>query len=365
MKHQQHFLASLESIESGEEILNDLAVTLESYEQADRWLTTIEAGDTSVIPQILAVHGHEIEGVSMEGVQVHINSNQVQMIVDFLKKWIPRLLNFLRDLLGRVIKWVREKLLGLETRLHHLKTKTWGNKQVKIQVRGVSQANKAAAVLIHERKFDSVINTVDDAAVKKILGNLEEWAYVTGKRDSNDWANMNPAEADHTAHLVQDFVRDWLNFGNNDLPYAQIGRGHAGELLLAYANGLDAPSVTFNQAVDKIADRFQTTVYILVESREVMRLIDQLNTLQMKLLGTSRSLSRLVDDAMDKLRAHERNTTKLKADQTVSDDLTKLVRASVKLINYMYTASGVGLQGRLSLLGNAVGMLEKAEPAEH
>jgi hypothetical protein len=364
LKHQRLFVAMEQRIDSGLDLIDDMNASLESLNQGMGWLDRLEAGDTTAVPEVLTKHGHEIETVSTEGVQVHVNSGQVQAIVDFLKKWIPRFLSYLRDLVTRVIKWVREKLQNLKPRIDDLKKKTWEGKNLAIPVRDVGPSGKAAASLIHARSFDRIANTVDNANIVKIMEAADDWAYVTGKFDTGAWAEADVREVNSTGERIQRFVTEWLNFGQAGVTFDEVGTGEAGELLLQYVNGLPSASTVFNQAVERIGEDKQNTVEIYISVGDAKNLTNQLDQLQLKLLGTANDLNRLVDKAMQKLRAYESDVHRFKVDTKGKDDLAKIVRAAMKLINYMYNATSVGLQGRLTIMGNAVSMLEKVTPHE-
>lgn len=124
MRHQIAFNALSQQIDDPNTYLHDLRVSFEAFDQASEWLERAEAGDAAVASEIPEEHWESIrdnEQVSQEGVQVHVNSGQVQAVIDWLKKYIPILLRKIKEIFMNFFTWIRRKLQQMGQGLTSLK----------------------------------------------------------------------------------------------------------------------------------------------------------------------------------------------------------------------------------------------------
>lgn len=139
----------------GESILGELQVSIEELNQANDWLVRANRRDIKVATEINQ-HGHVLGGgetVSMEGVQIHLNSSQVDQIVAFLKKWVPIILKKLRELAKQFMTWVGTMTANVDGKIQKARDYLRGAKvpTYDVQFNGGSMAMRVAAKLIATR----------------------------------------------------------------------------------------------------------------------------------------------------------------------------------------------------------------------
>mgnify|MGYP001030762800 CR=1 FL=1 len=112
MRHQIAFNALSQQIDDPNTYLHDLRVSCEAFDQANEWLERAEAGDAAVAAEIPEEHWESIRDnaqISQEAVVVHVNSGQVQAVIDWLKKYIPILLRKIKEIFMNFFAWIRRK----------------------------------------------------------------------------------------------------------------------------------------------------------------------------------------------------------------------------------------------------------------
>lgn len=126
MRHQIVFNALSQQIDDPTIYLNDLRASCEAFDQASEWLERAEAGDATVAAEIPEEHWESIrdsEQISQEAVVVHVNSSQIQAIVDWLKKYIPMLLRKIQEIFMNFFGWIKRKSQELRLSSTSLKDK--------------------------------------------------------------------------------------------------------------------------------------------------------------------------------------------------------------------------------------------------
>lgn len=96
-----------------EVLVGRLSASLEAFDEMNHSIHLYREHGL-ITPSLAGAVGMDHNTVSMEGVQIHLNSNQVQAIVDFIKKWVPILVGKIREYSRQVMDWVKNKLSMLD-----------------------------------------------------------------------------------------------------------------------------------------------------------------------------------------------------------------------------------------------------------
>lgn len=143
------------SEENGDLIISDLTASMEEFSQASKWLDMTRRGNPQVLVEINEA-GHVLgldDQISMEGVQVHINSDQVGKVIEFLKKWIPIILKKIRDAAGKFLDWAKGAIAKIHDRITTTRGKLKAHpptKSFRLDVSGAEPNRRiAAAILAH------------------------------------------------------------------------------------------------------------------------------------------------------------------------------------------------------------------------
>lgn len=340
LKHQKLFLAMEQRIDSGEDLIGNLNASLESLEQANNWMDRLENGDHTAVAEVIRVY--PVENISMEGVQVHVNSNQVQAVIDFLKKWIPIVLKKIKDLATRFYRWVVEKLNQLGEKIAGLKKKVSASTETtySVETKG-TDAGPAAIELLSASPTD-----IGDT---KGLHSMYSWCALVAERAiSNDESESLPPWREFRAGAAE-----WLTLDSESSHFSEVFDGETPEDLITALFHLPAPNTVARELKAQLASTAKTSFSL--SKAEVLQRLDQLNRLQLQLAGKVRATQRDVDNLQAKIERFERSA--VGGSSTLSKWNSEAMKLVVKATSYTVQAGSAGLQERLRVIGLAVSVI--------
>lgn len=359
MKHQAFFLATLESISmeherQGERLINELDASLESFHLANNWLSRAEAGDATAVVEVLTKYGTQIDAVSLESVQVHVSSAQVQAIVDFLKKWIPKIIRTMQEILERLLHWIKDRLNNLGPRLEKLAKKPFAKTTLTVPN---TYAGAAAAGLMLHGSIDKFVQSPNAESIRYVLDHAEGWATAPS---STIRSLSDVGEVRQVMDRAENFLNDWLSFGESGRLY---GHGtttatSAGAVIKERMEQWGHVSDLTGTAIKRWAGTVKMGDSFTMPESSINTVIERLDRLQLNVSKTANVIIHRVERAQSAIRNVGR---KLERDKDTDLDEALQIKSAIRLISYIGHAMGAGLQTRLSVLGGAVDILEKAE----
>ncbi|WJJ54897.1 hypothetical protein [Xanthomonas phage RTH11] len=331
----QHFQLASAGYHDGQHLLGELQASLEAFNRDNELLHRVTHGDQSAIEEAQKIHGFQMAsfGVSLEAVNIHVNSNQVQQVVDFLKKWIPILLKKIRDLGKRFIAWVKVKLQQIGERISALKTKFSTLNQPTFTFHATKLSERAGLSM-----FQPNVVKIDDY---QGLQQMFEWLRLaTGEVASDKMTVSRERFGNYASGAAL-----WLT-GETDHPAYEIDPWTKGD----DATYLSEQYRKFPSSGEFATDLRRTCAgkvgnSLTLSKSALVGHLDRLNRMQLNMVSTATNIER-------NLREIERDVTKL---QNVSKvGAVNNAKFVVNLTNYTIHASSTGLQERLRIVGYAL-----------
>lgn len=256
---------------TGEAILSDLNVSLENLNQANDWLVRSHKLDVAVANEINA-QGHVLglgDTVSMEGVQVHLNSSQVDAIVEFLKKWVPIILKKIRGLIKQFLDWVASITAKIDGKVKNLRQRWTAQKgplEYNYTVGASSNQSRAALSLIRKKNlthYQPRAAAGYGQLIKKI-GEAREHG-------------MNSSEMTRLMDLYLISRESWIMMG---VP-TNVRPTTVAEMLVS----TDNPMIALNsdEVLEKLDARDTSNLTISGKSEDLLKFLEGLSALQLKL----------------------------------------------------------------------------------
>lgn len=351
LSHQKLFVTMEQQIESGIDLINEYNASLEALDAALQSLEELESGQDAGLLTVQQKLGAQLsmEGISLEGVVVHLNSSQVQVVIDFLKKWIPILLQKARELAKKFIAWAKIQLKKVDERLSklslQLKSKSHGS--MSAEFKGTQRGLFVLATTPVMREFgwnrglrlDKIFDRQEFHGVHGFVEDL----LTSG-------AEGRPPAA--TYHFFETALGEWLTFGQDRLfVYDQHRWSDGPEGFAEYLRKLPDPTAITSEYNQKLTLGVET-LKIEASTHELEQTIKFLSQKQMDMLAGARELEEIGLKFEKRLKQMGKNLDELEGTEALAH------KNAIKLINYILKASQVGLQSRLSALGAAVGILE-------
>lgn len=323
---------------TGESILEELTVSFEELNQANDWLVRAKRLDPKVAQEINA-HGQVLgtgETVSMEGVQIHLNSSQVDQIVAFLKKWVPIILKKIKELAKQFMAWVSTVTANIDGKIKKARdylNSHKGRSTFDVELNGAGLPLRVAAVMISRmdtRHFQP--RTV--AGYGQLIKRFEE-------------ARVHGLDVSSTTRLCDLYLmsrQSWIMMGGD----APTGLTSVSEVLA----GTEAPTRAMMSDAFKqnLGAAGTGTVTVKGQISQLMKLLEETQDLQIKLNFEVRTLLNELAKVTDRL--DEENDRKRDEDYSDEDKLSLVAMKS--LISLTSRVSGdlsAGLQFRLKVLG--------------
>lgn len=356
MKHQKLFLAMEQRIDDGEFLFQDLNVAVESYDQAVSWLDRITKSDQDAVNAVVQKHGHEIsfEGASLEAVQVYINSSQVQAIVDFLKKWIPILIEKIKEIFDRLMVWVRTKLHQIEGRIKKLSQSISEMTATdRLSTPGQTQRTKiedAAAWILGKSNFKDLFDEsplIDMVGVCLVhfadmkTGKLETRITDQYVRAAGQWLAMGRSgdfKDGSTIHLFNPTLYNQRTIEGLPSPSSAITELHV--WLQTYGGKVGSLSYT---------------------KSDLSTILKELDQGQMKLLGAATHAERTLRKIQSELKDLKGEIILPVGADTMDVKQITDERTVLYTVRYTLNAVSEGFQSRLRLIGGCLSLLEKAK----
>lgn len=323
---------------TGESILEELTVSFEELNQANDWRVRAERRDIKVATEINE-HGHVLgagETVSMEGVQIHLNSSQVDQIIAFLKKWVPIILKKIKDLAKQFMAWVNSITAAVDGKIKKAQDYLRGHKSHKsfdVVLNGAGIPARAAANMINRmdtRHFQP--RTV--AGYGQLIKRFEE-------------ARTQGLDVSNTTRMCDLYLmsrQSWIMMGG-DVP---SGLTSVSEVLA----GTEAPTRAMMGDAFKQNLGAAGTGPVTVKGQvgQLMKLLEETQDLQLKLNFEVRTLLNELAKVTDRL--DEVNDSKSAEDYTDEDKLSLVgMKSLIGLTSRVSGDLSVGLQFRLKVLG--------------
>lgn len=342
LRHQQLFNAMNQQIDSGIDMLDEYNVTIESLDAASDLLGRLHNGDTSAVIDAQARFGSQMsgEGVSMEGVQIHVNSNQVQMVIDFLKKWIPILIAKIKQVFRQFVAWVKQKLAAIEARLKNLK-------------RWIQETAQSNVVVELHYSGEAPLGVV---AFSSQGGPL---FHSRGLSDAMRWVESLVDAADRDSGFTRisggvDFVSsmsEWLTLNREHELFPKVGHFDSDADVAAAVS--DMPSPTSATSVAK-AD-FMSSMdhfWVNLSKPQIGDWLNKLDNCQLVNNDHAQKMLKSFNSLEVRLAKLER------ASRTYEDGRAGRYQTAVKAVSYALNAAQAGLQFRLQILSSAVSLME-------
>ena len=348
LKHQKLFVAMEQRIDSGIPLVDEYNASLESLNCAIASLERLHNGDFTAVQTVQARFAHELslESVSLEGVQIHINSGQVQAIIDFLRKWIPIIRNKLVELARDFIRWVQTTLNRISERLSSLKDKVGKATQSEFSLdRGPGATRALAYRLLKDGDWVRVF-AVSDVGMEMMAGHLKT---LNGRSSIGDEVISRAALT-----VFHRSVSQWVYFDHDTAPSLSYSPTNTQDLL-AYVNGLGNFDTGIRNTIVAMSEEARLPPVVILNGSEMK---NRMKTLED---GTKR-----LQDVVQKARGHNDAVARqmdelLKKAQSSNDGAFLMAaKAAVQLTTRADQALTAGLQGRLRLVGAGVEMLERA-----
>lgn len=357
LKHQQNFRASLEQLAGGDHLFRDLDLQLGQYAAAERYLASMESGQTDLVPEIIGTYRSELDQsvVSLESVQIHINSSQVQVIVDFLKKWIPIIISKIKEIAIKIFRWAREKLLRIDERLGKLidDFKDWKDPQVTFTV-GDEARDRVAFRMFNGNGGDRFSTPVSFGDMVRCLDDLTNIL-------ESDPSKLNIVDvlkvcytAHHSLHVL--LFADWeanykeMNFASADRP---------GRALRAVAEELGSPMEQIRRASESMAKEASDYPPLKMSVSDVTSALRRLQSTQLKLVGDIKSSETKLDSLTRRLAKVQFPSDVEADDDKHAQFIRDVYLSTVFFINYAQGAMSTSLQFQLRSLGDICDMLER------
>lgn len=342
LKHQQLFVAMEQRIDSGIDLLDEYNASLESLNSAIEALDQLESGNTAAALDVQKRFGEQLsmEGVSMEAVYVHVNSAQVQAIIDFLKKWIPILISKIRDVLSKFIDWFKVRLKAIGERAAALRDK------IKVS----TQRHYTLNVKFNDRVPVGVLAFNHNSwALSRDRSLLRAVAWIEGllmsaQMDVN--ASYGAGPYDFVSEMAQ-----WLTLNkHNDLfPVAH----HDAEIKEVEKILQDMPSPSEAISVTRSEIQAYTEFGLDMSKEKVLQTLDELDRDQMNNLAIAGQVTKSLEVIRARLAKMGIESKEFKGNQAAR------YRLAVKFVDYGLKATKDGLQFRLEILSDAIRLLEK------
>lgn len=356
----QHFQTVSAGYSDGQHLVDELSASMEAFNRDTELLEKIQQGDRQALSRAMGVHGQHMAGfgVSLEGVQVHLNSQQVDQIVAFLKKWIAILIKNLRLICRKIIAWVMQKLQALHGRLKDVKEKlaNWMDGEVTLRY-DEAVNNQAAISLIRGKNLPLLDDQRKGSA--GLYGAADEALSLVKDHPDDDSANQEVAVL---ARFLEEGLLTWLCFGTRPKDYKSRS---------SYGGQYDTPLDEVNAFVRELPTNTELMVQglraivgkdtvmqrgeLVMTKVEAQRLCEDLNKMQMTLNTTARNAQERVGRIESELHALSINLGR-KVNPHGRDAYTLAVRT----VERCESALTMGLQRRLSVMGAAVDLLDKS-----
>ncbi len=346
LKHQKLFVAMEHRIESGIDVLDEYNQVRRDLDRALVSLEHLEHGCPWAVDQVQQHFGSQlsVHGVSLESVQVHVNSQQVQAIIDFLRKWIPKLVVKLKELGKKFIDWAQQTLHRLGERIDVLKKKlqTLESSSIEVVPPAGSLIGKVAFELHRTRQWDAFV-TVDDFHV-----NLYDRALKLPDSEQG-WDEIQIRMA---TKALNEVLGEWIYFRQEHTPAVVEGDIVATERSVAELSDFDSMS---RQVLTQYVEQAKLDAPLTFKKDEAQRLIQELDRAQMDVLATTTGVRKVNENLTKRLVEVLKS-----AEQSSSAEFATAARLVYRMAVKMEAAITSGFQTRLRLLGAGVGLLEKA-----
>ena len=355
LRHQRLFNAMNQQIDSGIDMLDGYNASLESVHRAVDLLDRLESGDTTAVLDAQVQFGNELvaESVSTEAVVYHVNSAQVQAVIDFLKKWIPVLLRKLREFTKQFIAWVQVQIKRVQARAEQL------SQSIKAATRSeytLHPGRTAAEQMAYATTVGHSVKEIVSEEAKGLVSASNFFCSAVKLQNSPYTGNGMSSLGLHQYALG---LRYWVCFGHE-------------------VEGLD---VEIRQTIEKADDAYRTLINIptpdaawraavvkateglspeyQVRKQEISELLKVVANGTSSLTAEVNKVRGMITESSHALDSISRELT----NEVVSEEATYL-KFSVRGISLCETAASLGFRQRTAVLNSVVTLLERAMKSE-
>lgn len=337
LKNQQHFVSMEAQVDLGTALMERLDASLESYNQAVGWVASLEVGDNAALEAIVAQHGEHLpEIASMEAVQVHINSSQVEAVIEFLKKWIPKLIKKIGELLSDFFDWIKMKARQLGVSIDNTIQQVRLSVKPSYKWRPETDVQKAAVTLMQEDKFReltdveslrSLVTGLDSAlrsaTAGQPLGQIKLRSLVD---NASVWLT---GEIKH-----ESFATAGMSANDNTAPWNAVYE-------------LPVPAASGRELIQGLGSRAPEELEL--PKKEVLDRLESIKKAQMQVISSVTQCER----ELKGLRSRVAEMSKMNGLHSAEE-----AKALVSMTNFVISASQNGLQTRLRVLGQGLTLIK-------
>lgn len=339
----QHFGQALVPIDDGSSLLNEFQCSLEAFNRANEFLGQFSQGNVENFGTFMALYQNQVpelgsagEDVSLEAygnVEAVVDHPAVKSAIAWLKKWIPIIIQQVKELGLRFLAWLKQKYSQTSAKIKRLAKQIDRELHPEVTLRATTAAQGEGLVLLKDsRKLRDNINLSD-------AEHLVDWCWDAKIRllSSDDPVELN--EFDYCVEKMGAWLTnsgDLSKFQNRDnenyktLPAPGIA---AGEYSVSGKSESIAPFSTDYTTLGKKLKELDAAQ---------LKLIDSVEKLKFKMDSLAVSLGRF--RVHDDMGAHK------------ADD----VRWVLDMLNWTSTALMHGSRRRMYCFGQAVDLVEDA-----
>ena len=346
LRHQQLFVAMEQRIDSGIDMLDGYNATLESYEHAIGLLGRLEAGDTSAVIDAQARFGHEqvVETVSNEAVVYHVNSAQIQAVIDFIKKYLPILLRKLKEFAKQFFDWVQVQAKRVEARAEKLFEMI---SEMTTSECSIEKGRTAAATVAFGMLADNKTAQFTFASPDKLGNASEHFARVAASGDRVLSSGMAMGN-------LTDGLRGWVGF-NCDIPSLTFDAttvAGSPDKALRLLNEFPSAEEVWQTAVKSM----ETAKSTVVMSKEDIKLAVKV------LRDAADRMRKSIEEARKTISQSQRilEGVKVPENSSVADQIGAKVKFGVRGATMCESALSTGFRHRLAVLDAMLLMLNRS-----